>query len=234
MLDNIHIGKIGREVGDRIIRNNHYSKTTTPGTKWTLGVFDNGVIKGVIQLGKGVQPKATMEFVEDTQMNQFLELNRLWLCDSLGKNSESKVLGLMFKWIKENDKDVKWLITFADGVMGKVGTIYQATNWIYTGYNKTGGLWITKDGVRLHNLHLYFKLENTKRETIEREYGTPLYRVIGGQFRYYYFLDKEWKSKLKREVLPYPKIDNIKDYIVVKKSNFTNENHWDEIQPLLK
>jgi hypothetical protein len=233
MINELYIKPIERTTGNSIIKREHYSHSVTPGTKWTLGVFYKQFLYGVIQLGKGVQPKATMQSVKDTKMDEWLELNRFWLHDDLGKNAESKVLSLMFKWIAENDTKIKWLVSFADGMMGKVGTIYQATNWIYTGFNKVGGMWLTNDGRRLHNLHLYFKLKDTKRETIEAHYGKPLYRVSGGQYRYFYFIKKEYKKDLVLKQLPYPKKDSIRRDIIIRKENWVVEDLWDEYTELL-
>lgn len=228
-INDIYLNTIDRSVGSRIIKQNHYSKTVNFGTKYTLGIFSEQFgLCGVIQLGWGVNSSKTKNLVRDTKIKEYLELNRLWVSDILPKNSESKIISLMFKWIKENDKNIKWIISFADGVMGKVGTIYQATNFLYTGYNKKGGLWITKEGERYHSVTLSEKYGNVRRETLEKHLGKPLYRVVGGQFRYIYFLDKRYRKKLTVPTLPYPKKQNLKDYIMVKKDNYVIEDLWDE------
>ena len=229
----IRLERISRTLGNSIIKNNHYSNSFCPGTKHTLGVFYNDKLSGVIQLGSGVQPKATSLSVNDTNIDEFLELNRLWLSDSMPKFSESKTISLMIKWIKQNDPKIKWIVSFADGMMGKVGTIYQATNFVYTGYNKSGGIWLTKDGERIHTLTMQQTLGSTKRDVLEEHYGKPLYRIVGGQFRYYYFIDKKYRKKLKHKQLPYPKKENLKDYIMVKKDNWVKEDLWDEFQQIM-
>ena len=229
----MYLKSIGRTEGNRIIKENHYSHTVNTGTKHTLGVFTEEFgLCGVIQLGTGVNPSKTQNLVRGTEKGEFLEVNRMWLADILPHNSESKAISLMFKWLRDNQPNVKWLISFADGVMGKVGTIYQATNWIYTGYNKKGGLWITKDGERYHPVSLHLKFGDTKRSTLEHHLGTPLYRVVGGQFRYIYFLHKREKKNLLVPSLPYPKLDNIKDYLLIKKNNWMDEDLWDEFQSI--
>ena len=37
------------------------------------------------------------------------------------------------KWIKDNCPDVLFLYTMADGIMGKCGYVYQASNFLYGG-----------------------------------------------------------------------------------------------------
>ena len=229
----ITVEPIDRLEANRIVKNNHYSGTTCFGTSVSLGIYWKGMLVGVAQFGTGVNPKGTAKHVEGSTMKDYLEFNRMWLSDIAPHNSESQAIGQIFKWFKKNRPDIKWLISFADGAMSKVGTIYQATNWIYTGYNKTGGLWVTKDGVRMHHAGLALKHKDTKRDTLEAHYGTPLYRVVGGQFRYIYFLDKRWKKRLAHKPLEYPKLDNIRDYIAIKKENWVHEDLWDEYQTVI-
>jgi len=227
------VRSIGRTLANEIIKKNHYSGTVALGTKVSLGIYVDEILYGVMQLGKGVNPSGTAKSVEGSKNDQYLELNRLWISDELGYNSESKAIGLMFKWLKKNMPEIKWLISFADGIEGNAGTIYQATNWIYTGYNTTGGLWITKEGKKMHQLTASEGLPNAKRDTLESKWGTPLYRVAGGQFKYFYFLDKKWRKRLIHKSLPYPKADSMKDYLLIWKANWTHEDLYDELQEVL-
>lgn len=229
----IEVSPIPRLDANKIIRNNHYSGTVCYGTSINLGVYYNKILVGAAQFGSGVAPVASCKWVEGSTTKDYLEFNRFWISDMAPKNSESRAIGLIFKWFRKNRPDIKWLMSFADGASLKAGTIYQATNWIYTGYNKVGGLWVTKEGKRIHSTSLIGKLKDTKRDTLEAHFGKPLYRIVGGQYRYIYFLDKKWKKRLTVDPLPYPKADNIKDTIMVKKENWVKEDLWDEYIKLL-
>ena len=220
---------LNRLTANSIIKQNHYSGTTSFGTKVSLGIYEDGILYGVMQLGMGVHPSGTAKHVSGTANDEYLELNRLWISDDLGYNSESKAIGLMFKWIKKNMPEIKWLITFADGIEGNCGTIYQATNWLYTGYNKSGGLWVTKDGKKMHHLSAMKGLPNSKRETLEAKWGTPLYRVAGGQFRYVYFLNKKSKRHLQIPTFPYPKASRLSEYFQIWKENGVKGDHFEEV-----
>jgi len=232
----MEIKEIGRKLANEYIKRNHYTHKVCTGTKHSLGVWIDGEIKGIIQLGKGVSIRETQKWVEGTQPHEWLEVNRNWLADDLPHNSESKVWGMTFKWIRENLPHIKWLVTFANGAAGHVGTQYQATNWIYTGYNRTGGIWVTKEGEMIHSLTLHSKgLPNVKRETLEGIYGTPLYRVVGGQFRYFYFMDKEYKGKLKLPQLPYPKQTELPNIVEILDKNWEGPKPlWDEVHTLIR
>jgi hypothetical protein len=234
MKNDIWLDKINRTIGNTIIKNNHYSGTVNAGTKYTLGVFhkDYGLC-GVIQLGTGVNPSKTKDWVKGTNTNEFLELNRLWVGDELGKNSESHILSLMIKWVKKHNPKIQWLVSFADGAEGKVGTIYQASNWVYSGYNHRGGIWYDKDGNRYHGVKLHLLYGDTKRKTLEEHLGTPLYRVVGGQFRYFYFLNHKARKNYIGKTKPYPKHSELRKYLKIKKSNWETEDLWDEFNKLL-
>jgi hypothetical protein len=231
----MELREIPRNIGNEYIKIYHYTHKVCTGTKWTLGVIINGEIKGIIQLGTGVQPKATQRWVKGTNMGEWVELNRNWLADDLPHNSESKVMGLMFQWLRVNQPHIKWVVTFANGAAGHVGIQYQASNWIYTGYNKVGGFFVTKEGEMIHPLSLYSKgYSNTKRETLESIYGKPLYRLSGGQFRYFYFIHKGESKNLTLPKLPYPKQRDLENYIEILDANWEGPKPlWNEVSTLI-
>ena len=188
-LSKIEIKDIPAKLANKLICDNHYSGTVAKGVQFHLGIYYDNTLYGVAQFGYGIMPKKTCKWVIDTLPTEYLELNRLWISDELGMNSESKSISLSLKYIKERKPELKWIISFADGMMGKVGTIYQATNFVYTGFRKDGGIWMTKGGERLHSVSLWHRHGTIQRSVLEGIYGTPLYKVYGGQYRYFYFYD---------------------------------------------
>ena len=116
-----------------MIIENHYSGTVAKGVVYHLGIFIDETLFGVAQFGYGIKPKQTCLWVRGTKPNEYLELNRLWISDKLGKNAESNSISKCIKWVKENKPELKWIISFADGMMGKVGTIYQTKSVVCTG-----------------------------------------------------------------------------------------------------
>lgn len=215
-LSKIQIKEIPARLANRMICENHYSGTVPKGVQFHLGIFYDEKMYGVAQFGYGIRPMKTCKWVENTLPNEYLELNRLWISDELGMNSESKSITLALKYIKSKKPELKWVISFADGMMGKVGTIYQATNFVYTGFRTDGGIWFTKNGNRIHSISLWHKFGTQNRGEIEKIYGSPLYKVTGGQYRYFYFYDKKLIKNLTIPILPYPKQKNIINDIIVK------------------
>ena len=235
-INKIYIKEVDSKLANRLIIQNHYSATTPKGVKFHLGIWIEDKLYGIAQFGYGIRPTITCNFVNGTTHKEYLELNRLWISDELGANAESKSISLCLKWVKEKCPQLKWIISFADGMMGKVGTIYQATNFVYTGYADYGGMFLTKDGRRMHKISLWHKHKLTGRSFLESIYGTPLYFVSGGQYRYFHFYDKKEIKNLTLQILPYPKQTNIKDNIRIQASygdNGRNGNNWDAFQALI-
>ena len=224
----ITVETISRSIADKIIKQHHYSGTVVFATRVSLGLYLDGLLVGIAQFGDGINPKGSCKWVEGSDKGQFMEFNRMWMSDVAPRNSESEAIGQIFKWFKKNRPNIKWLISFADGANNKVGTIYQATNWIYTGYSVQGGVWVTKDGARHTQISMINKHKTTKRHILEEIYGKPLYRVRGGQFRYIYFLDKKWKKRLTTPQLDYPKLKDLHKYLTIKKEARTKSNLFEE------
>jgi len=207
--------KTSPSIANELIIKNHYSRTVAKGVVLNLCLKNNGKIVGIAQLGYGIKPKQTCQWVQETLSTEYFELNRLWIDDCEKRNAESYFISKIIKYVKANHPNIKWILSFADGMMAKVGTIYQATNWVYTGFRWDGGIWITKDGKRMHNVSLWHKHGTQSREVLEKIYGTRLKKVYGGQFRYFYFLNRKSRKLLTVPVLPYPKQEDLHLYIKV-------------------
>src|SRR5690606_10315182 len=90
--DGFYVKEIGRDLANEIIVKNHYSKKFYSATYIHLGVFINGDLLGVLQYGYAMNPASCGSVVEGTQMDEYLELNRMWLDDKAKRNSESKAI----------------------------------------------------------------------------------------------------------------------------------------------
>jgi len=70
------------------------------------------------------------------------------MSEDMPRNSESQMLSQTIKWIKSNCPDIKVLFTWADGMVGKPGYVYQGSNFYYLGYIWTD--MYMKNGIKLH------------------------------------------------------------------------------------
>ena len=129
----IDVRPIPFSIAKRMVVPNHYLHSMPGGTRLSLGAFVGARVMGVVTFGVG--PKNAHTLVDKARPDDCLTLTRLWLSDELPRNSESRVLGSALRALRKHTQ-VKFLLTYADPSHGHVGTIYQATNWIYTGFSE--------------------------------------------------------------------------------------------------
>jgi adenine modification enzyme len=213
-----YIKEIDRKLADDIIIKNHYSKkvVVVGHHKIDLGVFINDELLGVLQYGFAMNPQSCGNIVEGTNIDQYLELNRMWLSDKAIRNSESKAIGYSIKYIRGKFPKIKWIQSFADERCGGFGIVYQACSFSYYGEH-ISDFW-ELNGEFIHNSR--FTNTNKKsnsRYTYYESNKDKANKCSLRQFRYIKFLDERWKVKCLLKEMPYPKhynnlnISEIKD-----------------------
>ncbi len=216
------IKEIDKEEALQMIRQYHYSNTLPKLNKYFLGFFLRDELVGVVTLGWGTRPRHTIQrMFPSLDTKDYLEIGRMCMKDEMPRNSESQMLSQLVKWMKINLPEIKVLFTWADGMVGKVGYVYQASNFIYAGYS--GGEMYMKDGVKLHVRQMKsFLVQSgvkddriTVRPTLEQMRKYNIQHFKGKQYRYLLFLcDKKEKKRLLEEclidlTLPRPKDDDL-------------------------
>ena len=204
--DDWHVKEIDRKLANDLIVKNHYSKKFYNATYIHLGVFICGELLGVLQYGYAMNPASCGSVVEGTQMDEYLELNRMWLDDKAERNSETKAISYSLRYIRSKFPKIKWIQSFADERCGCFGIVYQAASFSYYGEH-VSTFW-TVDGEVYHNSLMTrdpklsrsakFLQDNKERATSEEL----------RQFRYIKFIDKRWKKKCLLKEQPYPKYYN--------------------------
>lgn len=217
-----NIKEVSKELALDMIQKYHYSNTLPKLNKHFIGFYLNDELVGVVTLGWGTRPKHTIQRIfPSLDTEDYFEIGRMCMTEEMPKNSESQMISQLIKWMKVNLPNIKILFTWADGMVGKPGYVYQASNFIYAGYS--GGEMYMKDGVKIHVRQMKSILipdgakdsRITVRPTLEqmRQYNIQHYK--GKQYRYIYFLcDKKEKKRLLGECLidlslPNPKDDDL-------------------------
>ena len=132
--ESFYIKEIDRKLANDVIVKNHYSKKTYNGTYINLGLFENNVLNGVLQYGYAMNPASCSSVVSNTEMNEYLELNRMWLSDEINvKYPESQAISMSISYIKKKYPKIKWIQSFADERCGGFGIVYQACSFSYYG-----------------------------------------------------------------------------------------------------
>lgn len=197
------IKEIERDLACDIIIKNHYSKKVYNGTYINLGVFINNELLGVLQYGYAMNPASGGSVVEGTEMNQYLELNRMWLSDKAPRNSESMAISYSIKYIKGKFKTIKWIQSFADERCGGLGIVYQACSFNYYGEHKA--VFWELDNVVYHNSMMTSKKAGGKKYDLLQANKDRCVSHSLRQFRYIKFLDKSWEKKCNHKKKPYLK-----------------------------
>ena len=204
--DSFCVREIDRDRANSIIVRNHYSKKVVK-TSWVhLGVYIDGEIYGVLQFGPAMNPASAGSVVEGTGMDEYLELNRMWLDDFAPHCSESRAISHAIKFIRRKYPKIKWIQSFADERCGKFGAVYQASGFRYFGEH-TSVFW-ELDGETYHNSVLtnnnraHLSGAITLRAGIDRAEKHEL-----RQFRYLYFMRPRFAKAVKLKEQKFPKPD---------------------------
>jgi hypothetical protein len=204
--DDFYIKEIDRKLANDIIKKNHYSGKFYNATYIHLGVFVDWDLKGVLQYGYAMNPASCGSVVEGTQKNEYLELNRMWIADNVGKYPESRAISYSIKYIRRRYPSIKWIQSFADERCGGFGIVYQACSFNYYGEHKSD-FW-ELDGVVYHNIQMTVS-KDSKRYAGEakrlQENKERAKKMSLRQFRYIKFLDQREKKKCLLKEQPYPK-----------------------------
>ena len=217
---------IPSKIANDFVKKQHYSGKVVQNSQLHFGCFFEGKLHGVMSYGPSLDKSKLVHLVKDTKWNEFIELNRMAFDDVLPRNSESRAISQSIKLIKKNAPQIKWIISFADGMQCGDGTIYRASNFVLTGFS-TGSMWKLPDylaklnkGPVAHRMKVQDKCSEISKYVLSKTNGKNLtmnkcVEMFGGELmqgymlRYIYFIDKSYKNKLTVPVIPFSKIDEM-------------------------
>jgi len=198
-----YVREMPRDKANAIIQANHYSKKFYSATYIHLGVYIDGNFRGVLQFGYAMNPASCGSVVTDTEMDEYLELNRMWLDDIAPHCSESRALSYAFKFIKRKYPKVKWCQSFADERCGKFGAVYQASGFRY--YGEHSAIFWELDGVVYHNSLMTRDRKLSKSAAVIQDGRDRATSYELRQFRYIYFFAPRFAKGVRLKEQPFPK-----------------------------
>ena len=161
----------------------HYLHRPCP-ISWAFGIIVDEKLKGVLTIGRPCSQTVCEGVCGPDRAADVYELNRLWLDEGLPCNSESQFIGWCLRELRKINRTAI-LVSYADtkpsegAADGHVGTVYQSSNWVYTGTSTPFA-------------------DKVRGKMIERS----------SKHRYVFFLNAADKKLLQWETLPYPKRPN--------------------------
>ncbi len=200
---------IHKDLAVKFIQKYHYSKILPRLTKIYLGIYIDKELIGVISLGWGTQPLQTIKHIfnkHELKTKNYYEIGKMCFLPKINNsNYGSKIMSLLIKWMKENT-DAIFLYTLADGIMGKCGYVYQASNFKYIGKFKTSVYLDRETNEKIHPRSAkQLCIENAEYENKKKVFWLThnfceykgIDKINGLMFRYIYPLNKEAKKILK-------------------------------------
>lgn len=198
----IVVKPISAKDANAIIKRLHYSGKVVPNSQLHLGVFLDGRLEGAMQFGPSINKKGTINIVEGTSWNGFIELNRMAFSERLPRNSESRAIAVAMRIIKKHYPHIEWVVSFSDGTQCGDGTIYRASGFVLTDIRVSDALRIDpKTGETMHVIQAHHLKKSKEFRSWE-----PLQ---GYQLRYVYFLNPDARSRLTVPILPFSKIEEM-------------------------
>ena len=182
--------------------NFHYAKAV-PSVSYGYNVYQDGEWCGVILFGLGATPNIASPF--GMIQGEVLELVRGALNGKQHTTSECVMAAV--RRLHQDAPQIKMLVSFADIDQDHVGTIYQATNWIYLGRTESG----KRAAFMIHG-------KKTHPRTIGSMGGVQSLKwvrehldanatefVTKGKEKYIFVFDKRLRKQWLKKALPYPK-----------------------------
>lgn len=128
---NLRIEAGGDEVVE-YIRENHYTGTCNPiSNKWKL-LHGDRIVGGIV-FANPMSEQVRKFVAGDGNERSVTELHRLFTDDDCGKNIESWFIARALKLLKKKKPKYRFVVSYTDESEGHEGTIYRATNALYTG-----------------------------------------------------------------------------------------------------
>lgn len=201
--DSFCVMEIDRDRANAIIKRNHYSKKFYSASYIHLGLFIDGQIYGVLQFGYAMNPASAGSVVDATEIDEYLELNRMWLDDFAPHCSESRALSYAVKFIRRKHSKIKWIQSFADERCAKFGAVYQASGFRYFGEHDA--IFWELDGVVYHNSLMTRDPKLSKSAAVLQASKDRATSSRLRQFRYLYFMQPRFAKGVRLKEQPFPK-----------------------------
>jgi hypothetical protein len=190
----------------------HYA-ARTPSISKAFGVFYGDELEGVVTYGTPASSTLRVGLAGAELASNVLELNRLCLRANY-KNDASWLVSHSLKMLGGNFI----VVSFSDTSQDHVGTVYQASNFLYTGLSAKRTDWVVKGKEHLHGQTVAdeFRGKPNRANLMREKYGDDFrlsprsrkhryVRIVGSRG----FI-RIAMSSLKYNLQPYPKKEKTK------------------------
>lgn len=206
LFSSLVVRKMPTADGKTFVKEHHYSHGIHNGPM-CYGLYRGDEVVGVCAFATPCSENVCASVFGIDHKRSVTELHRFVLLDEMPKNSESWFIVRALKALKIDRPYYNAVLSFADSTQGHAGTIYQATNAVYTGMSGKSTFYLDSSG-RLR--HPRQNGVNITPDVAALKGWRPVKR--DGKHRYLFLLPdskkhkKELNQMLKLVSLPYPKL----------------------------
>lgn len=203
----LYVAPVSYDATKPLLLQVHYARRM-PSITYAFGLFNEDCMEGVVTYGTPASSTLRNGICGPTYAPYVLELNRLCLHNNI-KGNASLLIGRSLRLLKGN----KIVVSFADTAQGHIGTIYQATNFIYSGLSAKRTDWKIKGKEHLHGQTIAdeFRGVEHRAQAMREKYGDDFYLMPRSRkHRYVFFIgDRSFKKGARKALRykeePYPK-----------------------------
>lgn len=191
-------------------KKNHYMHTAPQDARIAFGVFYRGTCYGCMIFGYApTTDRKINKLINNINKSQYLELQRTWISDKLGHNTESWMMAQVMRYLKR--AGIWIVLTHSGGCKDDVGFIFQASGWLYFGGEPCNDFFLTDTG-EYKNIVSATRFGRVPKDVIKngnQSIGEFLFGsgciVNARRHLYLYPINKGIRQRLKKLSLPYPK-----------------------------
>jgi hypothetical protein len=200
---NLQIDWASHESAKFACLNWHYSKCLPVGKLVKVGVWEDKKFIGVVLFSRGASP--TLGNAYNLNQTECCELTRVALNKHL--TPVSRILSIAIKFLKNNNPNLKLIVSFADANQNHYGGIYQANNWLYAGKSNPKKDYIGPDGKKYLSRQIAESgyVMQFGKKTKAYKPSECLAIPVKGKHRYLMPLNNKIKQHIMPLSKPYPK-----------------------------
>ena len=181
----------------------HYSRAMPAFKLVRIGVWESGRFVGAILYGVGANRHIARPFkLRDTEVCELVRV-------ALGPGRRyltSKCVAISLRMLKRQSPGLRLVVSYADAGQGHVGTIYQATNWIFLGAATQPYLKVRGKVVHPRTLYDRYGRGGQSLPWLRANVDPNAQRVkMAAKLKYVWPFDRELRERLEKIAQPYVK-----------------------------
>lgn len=193
----LRVDRVSTKDVDEFAQRYHYSENG--GSRlWRYGLWDGLTLYGVVSYNLPTRTCCESVFGKDHGPDRIAHMGRLVCADHAPPNSESRLIAGSLPLLRIDYPTVWGVLTYADTSVGHYGTIYQATNALYTGEGGDVNYFIDAKGQR-RSAYLSGYVTKERGESMGWVHHTG-----GMKHRYVYLLGSKTHRRFLHDNLRFP------------------------------